>query len=394
MAGPRTATFSGGLRPEVPRTKITAPPASPQYLRRPRLLAMLDASGDDQVMVVSAPSGYGKTLLLADWAARSPDPVAWLALDEDDNDDHRFWEAVLSGAAAGFRGVLADLVVPARPSGDPEFLTSVERALTVLGPAVRLVLDDVHELVAPGPLRGLDALVRYRARGPHLVLAGRTDPPLPVARMRLAGQVCEIRAGSLRFSTAEAADVMAAAAGVSVRPDQVQLLVAQTGGWAVGLRLAALSLREAADPDRLLSDLVGNSAAVSDYLAAEILSRIAPDVRDLLGAVSICEDVHARLAAVLSGRRDAGAVLDAVERDTALVLTSGEGRRRYRVQPLLRAHLQADLRRRRPELLRRLHGTAPAGSTTRASHGRRSRTRGSRGTGGGSRSCCAGTPSG
>jgi LuxR family transcriptional regulator, maltose regulon positive regulatory protein len=324
------------------------------------LLAILDAC-DDQLTVVSAPGGYGKTLLLADWAALGPDQVAWVSLDEDDNDDHRFWAAVLtalcSSGAVGPRSVLRDLDLPGRPSDDPEFLAAVEGALAGVRPPVRLVLDDVHELTDPDSLRGLAALAHFRSPGTQLVLSGRTDPPLAVARMRLAGELCEIRARHLRFSTADAA-AMLSAADVSVRPDQVALLVEQTDGWAAGLRLAGLSLREVDDSDRFLSDLVGNSRAMSDYLVGEILSRIATDVREFLSAVSICDQLPARLATALSGRPDAGAVLDALERDTSLVLTSGEGRRWYRVHPLLRSHLHADLCRRRPDLVARLHARA------------------------------------
>jgi LuxR family maltose regulon positive regulatory protein len=328
---------------------------------RPRLLVALDEAADGQVTLVSAPAGYGKTLLLAEWAARHPELTAWVSLDDDDNNDRRFWAAVLSAlgtcAAVPAGNVLHDLALPGRPSRDPEFLAVVADAIGAVPGPVRLVLDDVHELSTPDPLHGLASLVRDRSPGLHLVLSGRTDPPLPLARMRLAGELYEIRADQLRFSLAEAG-AMLTAAEVPARPDQVRLLVEETEGWAAGLRLAALSLREAEDPDQFLSGFVGSGRAVSDYLVGEILSRLTVGTRELLCAVSICDQLSAPLAAALSGREDAGAVLDSLERETSLVLSTGEDRRWYRVHPLLRSHLRADLQRQRPDLIVRLHGRA------------------------------------
>ncbi|MGY1666204.1 LuxR C-terminal-related transcriptional regulator [Geodermatophilus sp. SYSU D00696] len=330
-------------------------------MRRPRLLAALDAATPGQVTAVCAPAGYGKTLLLADWASRDPRRTAWVSLDADDDDDRRFWSAVLS-ALASCAVVPADsplhsVAVPRLPSRDPAFLATVADAVDLLPEPVRLVLDDVHELTASEPRHGLAALVRDRPPGLHLVLAGRTDPPLPLSRMRVAGELAEIRAEALRFSVPEA-DTMLASADVEASPEQVRLLVEQTEGWAAGLRLAALSLRETDDPDRFLTDFVGNGRAVSDYLVGEVLARLPADVLDLLRALSVCDQLSAPLAVAVSGRPDAAEVLDAMERDTSLVLSSGQGRLWYRVHPLLRSHLLADLTRRRPDLVLDLHRRA------------------------------------
>ncbi|QYN38595.1 LuxR C-terminal-related transcriptional regulator [Pseudonocardia sp. DSM 110487] len=341
------------------KTAVPRPP--PSYVPRSRLLVALDEAAVGQVTLVSAPAGYGKTLLLAEWAARLPELTAWVSLDEDDNNDRRFWAAILAalGTCAGVPAdnALHDLALPGLPSRNPEFLAIVADAIGTAPGPLRLVLDDVHELTAPDPLHGLASLVRDRPPGLHVVLSGRTDPPLPLARMRLAGELSEIRADRLRFSVAEAR-TMLAAADVPARPDQVRLLVEETEGWAAGLRLAAVSLREAEDPDKFLAGFVGSGRAVSDYLVGEILSRLTVETRELLGAVSVCDQLAAPLAAALSGREDAGVVLDSLERETSLVLSMGEDRRWYRIHPLLRSHLRADLQRRRPDLISRLHGRA------------------------------------
>lgn len=356
---PVSTTRGKPHRPGVPRSKTAVPRVPPRYRSRPRLLERLDGSTGDEVVVVSAPAGYGKTQLLAEWAARAPGATAWVSLDEDDNDDHRFWSAVLTAVecAVADDGLLRRLAVPHDPSADPVFLAAVEQAFDALDEPVRLVLDDVHELTAAGPLHGLAALVRDRSPRVRVVLAGRTDPLIPVARMRLAGELCEIRANLLRFSLAEA-EALLASEEVQVRPEQLRLLVDQTEGWPAGLRLAALSLRGEPDPARFFSDLAGNGRAVSDYLVGEILSRLPAATVALLGAVSICDQLSAELAAALAGRADAGEVLDTLERETAMVVSAGVGRLHYRIHPLLRSHLRADLQRRRPDLVTGLHATA------------------------------------
>lgn len=341
----------------VPTAKTTMPDLPARHVGRPRLLALLDAAEPGGLLLVSAPAGYGKTLLLAEWAARRAERVAWLALDDDDRVAPRFWAAVL----AALRGCAS--VGPALDRLDPErdadgFLVRLLEALDRVPGSIDLVLDDVHTL-PPGSaaVRALGALVRERPRALRLVLAGRADPPLPIARLRLAGELREIRARDLAFSPAEAAALLAGA-DLVLAPGQVRTLVDQTAGWAAGLRLAALSLREVGDVDRFLADLTGNSKAISDYLVGEVLSALPFGTAEVLRAVSVCDEFSAGLAGALTGRPDAGEVLASLERETALLRSFGEGRTTYRIHPLLRAHLLLDLRRRHPEQVARLHTAA------------------------------------
>jgi LuxR family maltose regulon positive regulatory protein len=282
-------------------------------------------------------------------------------LDAHDNDDRRFWSAVL-GALGSCRVVGADdplraLPVPAGPSRDPRFLASVVDALDALPEPVTLVLDDVHELTRAEPLHGLAVLVRDRPAGVQVVLSTRLDPPLRLSRLRVAGRLCEVRAPELAFRPDEAR-AMLATADVVVRPEQVAVLIEQTDGWAAGLRLAALSLHDADDVEPFLADLVGNGRAISDYLVGEILPRLAPDVVEVIRAVSICDELTAPLAVAVSGRDDAGDVLAALERETSLVTSYGPGRRWFRIHPLLRAQLRADLERSLPDRVAPLHERA------------------------------------
>ncbi|HET9139337.1 LuxR C-terminal-related transcriptional regulator [Actinophytocola sp.] len=342
--------------------KVAVPRLPTRLVSRPRLLAALDRPGRVAATLVCAPAGSGKTLLLAEWVRR-PDTgdTAWVSLDSDDNDDNRFWSSVLE-ALAGCAAVPADsrlrsMKIPENPSRNPDFLAEIVDGLEALRTPVRLVLDDLHELVDPDPLHGIETLLRNQPAGLRLVLSTRRDPPLPLARLRLSGELRELRAADLRFSVEEASALLRAA-GVSIESRQVSTLVAHTDGWAAGVRLAALSLAEVDDLDGFVKDFAGNDRAVADFLIDEILSRLPEDTQDFLRAISVCDRVSASLATALSGREDAGELLDTLEHQTSMVISVAAGRRWYRVHTLLRAHLQADLRRRSPDLVPVLHRRA------------------------------------
>lgn len=319
------------------------------------------ASAGSRAMLLSAPAGHGKTMLLAEWAAERRERVAWLSLDAGDDDAARLWAGVLAALCAcpavPADGPVHRLAVPEVPDDDPTFLGAVDAALRALPAPVTLVLDDLHEVNRPDAVRVVGHLARHRPDTVALVLATRRDPALPLARLRLDGLLCELRADSLVMRPDEAT-AMLALAGVDLRPDQVGRLVEQTAGWVVGLRLAALSIAEAGDPEEFLADLAGNGRAVADYLVTEILARMPGPTVGMLHAVSVCDQVDASLAAALSGTGEAGDLLGDLERDTALVASYGPGRASFRVHPLLRAHLRADLTRRRPDAVAGLHRRA------------------------------------
>jgi len=353
---------STGPRPTVARVRTAVPHLSAVYLPRRRLRDYLDETRDGEVVLVSAPAGYGKTLLLTDWVSHQPDRVAWLTVDRGDNTDRRFWAGVLAAlstvAAVPAANPLRTIGLPDVPSRSPEFLDAVIDALVALPGPLVVVFDDLQELTHEDPIAGLATLLENRPPGLRLVLASRSDPPLRLGRLRLAGELRELRAAALAFTSEEAAAVLEQA-DVHVTPAQHRLLLAQTAGWPAALRLASISLRDA-DPAAFLSDLTGNGQAVSDYLVGEILSALPDEVVEVLFAVSVCDAVTAPLAATLAERDDAGDVLADLEHDTSLVVSYGKGRRWFRVHPLLRAQLYADLRRRHPERVAELHRRALA----------------------------------
>ncbi|HEV7648683.1 MAG TPA: LuxR C-terminal-related transcriptional regulator [Actinophytocola sp.] len=362
---------TGGGRRRVAATKLAAPEPPARLVSRPRLLARLDQAHESLVTLLSAPAGAGKTLLLAEWVSiRGADETAWVSLDADDNDERRFWSAVLdalAGAAPVPAGSpLATLAVPPVPGADPGFLAEVGNALEDLPEPVVLVLDDLQELTS---VRGLEALLQHHPAGLRLVLSARTDPQLPLARLRLADQLTEIRDADLRFSTAEAR-VMLATAEIELSHDQLHRLLEQTEGWAAALRLATLALAGSSDPDRFLADFATNDRAVAAYLVDEVLSGLPADMREFLRTVSVLEQVDAHLAAELSGRADAGALLDAIAERTSLIFRVDTDPPRFHVHTLLRSHLLAGLGRLDPERAAGLQGAAADWYAARGAPGR------------------------
>ncbi len=349
----------GIAMPLVPQAKIATPKLPPEFVERAGLRAALADAAD--LVLVCAPAGYGKSLLLADWARSSTDAdTAWVSLDRDDNDPRRLWTSVVA-AVAGCPSVPSagrrHTPWTWRPGAQPGFLAELVDALQSLPRPVRLVLDDLHELVDPEALHGIELLMRNRPAGIQLVLSSRFDPPLALPRLRLAGRLWELRADRMRFSGAEAATLLEKS-GLCLTPAQVEVLYHRTGGWAAGLRLAALAVAQTPDHDGFLDQFSGNERSVADYLVGEVLSRLPEDTLEFLRVISVSDPIPSTLAAELSGREDAGSLLDGLEHTTSLVAATGPRRDVHRVQELLRTYLLADLHRQGPKREADVHATA------------------------------------
>jgi LuxR family transcriptional regulator, maltose regulon positive regulatory protein len=332
----------------VPQVKITVPELPAEFVTRANLCVDLDAGAAVDVALVCAPPGYGKTLLLADWARTSTAvETAWVGIDRDDNDPRRLWSAVVAAVACCPSVPGAGRLQPPRvwrPATQPEFIAQFAAALAGLPQPIRLILDDVQDLVDPQALEGLRTFLRVKPATVQLVLAGRLDPPLALSRLRLAGRLWELRAAQLSFTPRQTAALLENS-GLPLSPQQVEVLHRRTGGWAAGLRLAALGMRESADHEAFLTQFCGDDRSVADYLIGEILCGLPADLQDFLRVTSICDPLPTALAAELSGCDDAGSVLDRLEHETSLVTATGPRREDYRIQELLRTYLVADLQR-------------------------------------------------
>ncbi|GAB3432112.1 LuxR C-terminal-related transcriptional regulator [Actinophytocola sediminis] len=337
----------------IPRAKTAVPRLPATFVARARVrrrLARLAA--EFPVTLVCAPAGYGKTLLLADWVAATGDAdKIWVGVDADDNDADRFWTAVRSAIRAP--GATQDTDTPAVLAEVAEIID----ALACLPAPTYLILDDLHELHGADTLHGIATLIQHQPDNLRLVLSTRIEPPLPLARLRLPARLAELRTAELRLSHEDTAELMRLA-GVPLTDDQVRLLGEQTAGWPAGLRLAARSLRAVTDRDAFLARFAGTDRAVADFLVGEVLTRLPTRTTMLLQVVSVCDEVTPALATELSGQRDAGATLAALERDSALVLGTGADRQWFRPHPLLRSYLRADLARQHPDLAAELHAKA------------------------------------
>jgi LuxR family maltose regulon positive regulatory protein len=321
---------------------------------RPRLFGRL---GTARVSVVSAPPGSGKTVLLRSWirAAGVAGRVAWVSVGRAERDPKRFWLSVLAALRQTAAGSALVRAVTAAP--DLDGWTLAERLLEDLAPLagrVWLVVDDVHELGADA-LAQLELLIMRAPPGLRFVLAARHDVRLGLHRLRLEGELAEIREPDLRFTVAEAAELFAAA-GVDL--SEVAPLVARTEGWAAGLRLAALAAAGHPDPGRLAAEFSGTERTVAEYLLAEVLDRQPEPVRLLLLRTSILERVNGELAALLTGDRGGERVLQDLEAANAFVVALDPGRSWFRYHHLFADLLQLELRRAEPDQVAGLHRAA------------------------------------
>ena len=274
-------------------TKLHMPASRPGLVPRRRLTARLEEGLARGLVLVCAPAGYGKTVLLADWARRGEHPAAWLSLDARDNDPARFWRhavAALDRARPGTGERLAPLLGPPAPSSFQGLVTALINELAAQPGDVEamLVLDDYHVIGSQQVHQSLAFLLEHRPAGIGVVLASRSDPPLALARLRARGQLAEVRVAELRFTPAEAAELLQQVA--SALPDaSVAALAARTEGWAAGLQLAALSLRGQADAAAFVAAFTGSHRYVLDYLAEEVLERQPGQLRAFLLETSVLE---------------------------------------------------------------------------------------------------------
>jgi LuxR family transcriptional regulator, maltose regulon positive regulatory protein len=325
---------------------------------RPELWERLGASA--RVTVVSAPPGSGKTVLLRSWISEAglAGSAAWVPVRRDERDLQRWWLSVLDALRQTVPGSALVRALTAAP--DLDGWAIVERLLKDLAPLddrLWLVIDDLHELGSDEARRQLELLVMRAPEELRFVLAARHDMRLGLHRLRLEGELTEIREADLRFTVAEARQLFDAA-GVKLPDPAVTMLHERTEGWAAGLRLAALSLTGHPDPERFAAEFSGNERTVAEYLLAEVLERQGEQVRRLLLRTSILERVNGELADLLTGDAGGERVLQDLEEANAFVVSLDAERSWFRYHHLFADLLQLQLRRTEPEEVTALHELA------------------------------------
>ena len=347
---PRVADYrAADMATLILAAKLYRPPPQPNSVLRARLIAQLNTGLGRKLTLISASAGFGKTTLVSAWAAACGRPVAWLSLDADDGDPARFLtyliaalQPVMPGVGAG---VLANLQSPQPPHMDALLTALLNEISTAANPIV-LVLDDFHEIDSRPVDQALAFLVEHLPPQMHLVIATREDPPLPLARLRVRGQLSELRAADLRFSLPEAGGFLNQAMGLSLSLDDIGALDARTEGWIAGLQLAALSIQGRADTGQFIASFTGSHHFVLDYLVEEVLGRQSEDVQAFLLRTSLLERMCGPLCDAVLQPVGAGAssqaMLESIQRANLFIVPLDNERRWYRYH-----HLFADLLRQR-----------------------------------------------
>ena len=333
---------------------------------RPALFDLLERAA--RVTVVSAPAGSGKTVLVRSWIEETGlnARAAWLSIERDEHDVQKFWTGVIEALRGTAQG--SQLLRLLEPSPSFDGWTIVERLLrdlAALEERLWLVLNDLHELRSDEALRQLELLLLRAPKFLRFVISTRHDLRLGLHRLRLEGDLTEIRGGELRF-TLEDTRLLLQAASVRVSDRALGLLVERTEGWAAGLRLAALSLARHPDPERFAADFSGSERTVAEYLLAEVLDRQPADVRRLLLRTSLLERVCGPLADALTGGSSGERILQDLEDSNAFVVSVDPGRTWFRCHHLFADLLRLELRRTVAAEVPVLHATAAAWY---ASHG-------------------------
>ena len=336
-------------------TKLYVPPPRAKIVLRPRLIELLNervrvSSGRTPgVTLISASAGFGKTTLVSEWVATCERPVAWLSLDEGDNDPMRFISyliAAIQTAKAGIgQGLLATLQ-SSQPPPTKSILTALLNEITIIPDNFILVLDDYHIIDSKSVDNALTFLIEHLPPQMHLVIATREDPPLPLARLRVRGQLTELRATDLRFTPTEAAEFLNQMMGLNLSAEDIAALETRTEGWIAGLQLAAISMQGHASQDAasFIKSFTGSHHFVLDYLLEEVLQQQSESVQTFLLRTSILNRMCGPLcdAVLVNSPASGQEILEYLERANLFIVPLDNERRWYRYH-----HLFGELLRQR-----------------------------------------------
>jgi len=351
-----------GTSEPILATKLLVPRPRPDLVSRPRLLARLDEGLDCRLTVVSASAGFGKTMLLGEWCASLRDrntPVVWLSLDEDDNDPTRLWVYLIRTLGALKEGLAEDvlslLVSPSRPPLET-VITTLINALSSIEEDFVLILDDYHVIVSESIHDSLAFLIEHEPPQMHLVVAGRTDPPLPLARLRGSGQLAELGVADLRFTLPESAEFLQRTMNFTPSGEDVAVLHGRTEGWVAGLQMAVLSMRGPEEAGAAyIASFAGDDRNVKDYLLEEVLLKQPGAIQDFLLKTSVLDRVSGPLCDALTGRADGQETLETLERANLFIASLDTKRQWYRYHRLFLDLLRQRLAQTAPDEIPVLH---------------------------------------
>ena len=343
----RRGFYNGCMPTPILATKLYVPPPRPNVVRRSRLIERLNEGRHRKLTLISAPAGFGKTTLVSEWLAGCERPSAWLSLDEGDDDLTRFLayliaalQTLVANIGAGVLGVLQS----PQPPPTEAILTVLLNEIATVPDHFIFVLDDYHVLDAKPIDHALNFLIEHLPPPMHLVIATREDPHLPLARLRVQGQLTELRVADLRFTPAEAAEFLNHVMGLDLAATDIAALEAHTEGWIAGLQLAALSMQGHQDTATFITSFTGSHHFVLDYLVEEVLQRQPESIQAFLLHTALLDRMCGPLcdAVLLAPSSSGQAMLEYFERANLFIVPLDDERRWYRYH-----HLFADLLRPR-----------------------------------------------
>src|ERR687885_1799262 len=347
-------------------TKLYVPRRRRGLVPRPRLTKRLNHGTESKLTLVSAPAGFGKTTLLAEWLTALPADkrsVAWLSLDQSDSQPAVFWTyliAALQTVVPGLGASALALLQSPQPPPIETVLAAVLNELTAIPKDVVLVLDDYHVIDTRDVHDGMAYLLDHLPPRLHLVIASRADPPLPLARLRARGELVEIRAADLRFLPDEAAAYLNEVMGLALGHGQLAVLEERTEGWIAALQLAALSMQGRDNVESFIDSFAGDDRYIVDYLVEEVLQRQPKHVRDFLLQTSVLNRLTGPLCDAVTKQDGGKAMLEALDRANLFLVALDDRRHWYRYHHLFADVLRAHLADEQPDQVAELHRRASA----------------------------------
>ena len=347
------------------QTKLYVPRPRRGLVPRPRLIERLNQATAGKLTLVSAPAGFGKTTLLAEWLATTEANQRRRGVGRTRSERQRahallglLHRRAADGARPGRHTRALALLHSPQPLPVETLLGTLLNEISAISQRIVLVLDDYHLIGAQPVHQGIAFLLDHLPPQLHLVIAGRADPPLPLSRLRARGELAEVRAADLRFTADEAAAFLNEVMGLHLPAQDVAALEARTEGWIAGLQLAALSMQGRDDVAGFISAFTGDDRYIVDYLVEEVLQRQSEQVRSFLLQTSILHRLTGPLCDAVTGQEGGKAMLEALERGNLFVVPLDDKRRWYRYHQLFADVLQARLMEEQPDRVPVLHGRA------------------------------------
>ena len=354
---PRQADWAG----QRLNTKLYLSPVRQTLVERPRLLESLNDGLKGKLTLISAPAGFGKTSLVSSWREQNKMPLGWFSLDEGDNDPNRFLDyliAALQTVDEDLCDESADLLKQSANKPFKTVLTSILNEINAHDSEFVMAFDDYHVITEPSIHEALGFLIENLAPHAHTLIATRSDPPFPLARLRARGELKELRATDLRFDANEAGSFLNDVMELGLAAGDVTALEERTEGWIAGLKLSALSLQGREDKSEMVKDFAGDNRFILDYLVEEVLHRQSNEMQNFLLHTSVLSRLRGRLCDAVTGNNNGHETLEKLERANLFVIPLDMKGTWYRYHHLFGDLLRLRLEQREPGLVRELQNKA------------------------------------